>query len=120
MKEKWTQISTNNCITTGSTKNQNKIHNILKNIKRKSYEELKKSADATADAKAKYDAQLLQAFKDKKLEKEEENIYRIYSLTPDIIKARKTARDFALALPPESRTNHIIRKIILSCDCHFI
>ena len=67
MKEKWTQISTSNCITTGSTKNQNKIHNILKNIKRKSYEELKKNADAAADAKAKYDAQLLQAFKDKKL-----------------------------------------------------
>ena len=71
MKEKWTQISTNNCITTGSTKNQNKIHNILKNIKRKSYEELKKSADAAADAKAKYDAQLLQAFKDKKLKSKE-------------------------------------------------
>lgn len=63
--EKWTQISTNACV---ATKGTNKFSNIIKNTKReKNYDELKKRADATADAKAKYDAQLLQAFKDKKL-----------------------------------------------------
>ena len=66
MKEKWTKISTNACVSTKG-KSLNKIQNIIKHIERKSYEELKKNADATADAKAKYDAQLLQAFKDKKL-----------------------------------------------------
>lgn len=66
----WTQISTNACVTTGSIK-PTKANNIIKNIKRKSYEDLKKSADAAFDEKAKYDAQLLQAFKDKKLKSKE-------------------------------------------------
>ena len=94
MKEKWTQISTNNCITTGSTKNQNKIHNILKNTKRKSYEELKKSADATAEAKVKYDAQLLQAFKDKKL-KSKALIKEAQALKKEEDKKNKTAEKTA-------------------------
>ena len=63
--EKWTQISTNACVVTKGT---NKFSNVIKNTKReKNYDELKKRADAAAEAKAKYDAQLLQAFKDKKL-----------------------------------------------------
>ena len=66
MKEKWTQISTNACVVTKGI-SAKKIDNIIKHTKSKNYEDLKKSADATADAKAKYDAQLLQAFKDKKL-----------------------------------------------------
>ena len=63
--EKWTQISTNACVVTKGT---NKFSNVIRNTKReKNYDELKKRADVTADEKAKYDAQLLQAFKDKKL-----------------------------------------------------
>ena len=66
MKENWTKISTNACVTTKGKK-LNKIQNLIKHTERKSYEELKKSADAAADKKAKHDAQLLQAYKDKKL-----------------------------------------------------
>ena len=63
---KWTTITTNACVSTKG-KNLNTVQNIIKHIERKSYEELQKHADVAADEKAKYDAQLLQAFKDKKL-----------------------------------------------------
>ena len=63
--EKWTQISTNACVVTKGT---NKFSNVIKNTKReKSYDELKKRADASAVKQEAHEAQLLQAFKDKKL-----------------------------------------------------
>lgn len=66
----WKTISTNACVSTKG-KNLNTVQNIIKHIERKSYEELQKCADIAADEKAKYDAQLLQAFKDKKLKSKE-------------------------------------------------
>ena len=64
-REKWTIVETNTCVVTKGTGNFSKV---LRNLKReKNYDNLKKRADAAADEKAKYDAQLLQAFKDKKL-----------------------------------------------------
>ena len=64
-REKWTVVETNACVATKGTNNFGKV---LRNLKKeKNYDNLKKRADAAADEKAKYDAQLLQAFKDKKL-----------------------------------------------------
>lgn len=91
--EKWTKISTNACVSTKG-KNLNKIQNIIKHTESKNYEELKESADAAADVKAKYNAQLLQAFKDKKL-KSKALIKEAQALKKEEDKKNKTAEKTA-------------------------
>ena len=66
MKEKWTAISTNKLVS-GEKVNSLRAANIVKNVKRKTYEELEKASKESFKIKQEREENLLQAFEDKKL-----------------------------------------------------
>lgn len=66
MKEKWTMVSTNK-LTSGEKINPLKAANIIKGVKRKTYDELEKASKESFKAKKEREDNLLQAFEDKKL-----------------------------------------------------
>ena len=66
MKEKWTAVSTNKLVS-GDKVNSLSAANIVKNVKRKTYEELEKSCKESYKAKQERENSLVQAYDDKKL-----------------------------------------------------
>ena len=68
MPKGWTLVLENTSVSKNETKGkEQKVNRILKNVKSKSYEELKKDADAAYDAAESRKKNLLQAYEDKKL-----------------------------------------------------
>ena len=66
MKEKWTAVSTNKLVSSEKV-NSLRAANIVKNVKRKTYEELEKASKESFKTKQEREENLLQAFEDKKL-----------------------------------------------------
>lgn len=64
--EKWTQVSTNKLVS-GEKVNAVKTANIVKNVTRRTYEEMEKASKESFKAKKEREESLLQAFEDKKL-----------------------------------------------------
>lgn len=64
--EKWTQVSTNKLVA-GKRANAVKTANIVKNVTRRTYEELEKASKESFKIKQEREENLLQAFEDKKL-----------------------------------------------------
>lgn len=68
MPKGWTLVLENTSVSKNETKGkEQKVNRILKNVKSKSYEELKKDADAAYEVAEARKASLLQAYEDKKL-----------------------------------------------------
>ena len=63
---KWTTISTNKLVSETKV-NAVKIANTLRNVQRKSYEEMEKSCKESFKAKQERENSLIQAYEDKKL-----------------------------------------------------
>lgn len=66
MRETWTEVFTNK-LTKGNVVKPFKVQNFVKNVKRKSYEDLQKTAEASFKEKVAREENLIQAFEDKKL-----------------------------------------------------
>ena len=64
--EKWTQVFTNK-LTTGEKVNAVKAANVVKNVTRRTYEEMEKSCKESFKAKQERENSLIQAYEDKKL-----------------------------------------------------
>ena len=64
--EKWTQVSTNKLVA-GEKVNAVKTANIVKNVTRKTYEEMEKSCKESFKTKQERENSLIQAYEDKKL-----------------------------------------------------
>ena len=68
MPKGWTLVKTNTSVSRNETKGkEQRVNRIVKNVRSKSYEDLKKDADAAYDAAEARKVSLLQAYEDKKL-----------------------------------------------------